>query len=53
MEHDTTEPVTGDHAVDAALADLRGLDARPVREHVAAFDAVQEALAARLAEQGA
>ena len=49
MQHDDT-PVTGDEAVDAALAALHGLDARPVREHVGVFDAVHGALADRLAE---
>ena len=41
---------TGDASVDAALTALDGLDERPVREHVAVFDAVQGALADRLAE---
>ena len=41
---------TGDHAVDAALTALEGLDERPVREHVKVFEAVHGALADRLAE---
>ena len=41
---------TGDDAVDAALAQLEGLDDRPVRDHVAVFEAVHGALADRLAE---
>lgn len=47
MEHRET---TGDPAVDAALADLETLAERPLREHVSVFDAVQAALANRLAE---
>lgn len=47
MEH--PEP-TGDAAVDAALAELEALADRPLNEHVAVFDAVQSALAGRLAE---
>ena len=47
MEH--REP-TGDPAVDAALERLEGLDDKPLGAHVAAFDDVQAALAARLAE---
>ena len=54
MDHDTADdqqsPPTGDQAVDAALTLLDGLATRPVREHVAVFDAVQGALADRLAE---
>lgn len=42
--------VTGDAAVDAALTALDGLEDRPVREHVAVFDAVQGALADRLVQ---
>ncbi len=42
--------VTGDDPVDEALTALDGLPDRPVREHVAAFDAVHGALADRLAE---
>ncbi|WP_250445755.1 hypothetical protein [Actinotalea sp. C106] len=41
---------TGDQAVDAALSTLEGLGDRPVREHVALFDAVHGALSDRLAE---
>lgn len=43
-------PVTGDQAVDAALGTLEGLDALPVRDHVAVFDAVHGALSDRLSE---
>lgn len=51
MEQDQTQtPLTGDQAVDAALTVLDGLDGRPVREHVAVFDAIHSALADRLAE---
>jgi hypothetical protein len=60
----TTEPVdrtpsaggdgvastTGDPAVDQALTRLAELDALPVREHVAVFDAVHAALQDRLAD---
>ncbi|NMR21424.1 hypothetical protein [Cellulomonas fimi] len=41
---------TGDAAVDAALTRVVGLDERPVREHVAVFDAVHTALQDRLAD---
>lgn len=41
---------TGDHAVDAALGVLDDLPTRPVREHVAVFEAVHGALSDRLAE---
>ena len=41
---------TGDPAVDAVLTTLEGLADRPLSGHVAAFDQVQAALAARLAE---
>lgn len=41
---------TGDVAVDEALGTLAGLDARPLRDHVAAFDAVHGALQDRLAD---
>lgn len=47
MEH--PEP-TGDPAVDAALEALESLAGRPLGEHVAVIDAVQSALADRLAE---
>lgn len=47
---DVQTPSTGDDAVDEALTALDGLDARPVVEHVAVFDAVHGALADRLAE---
>ena len=49
MEHEGTLP-TGDSAVDAALVELVSLDQRPLRDHVAVVDAVQAALADRLAE---
>lgn len=52
--HDDATPVdglvTGDDPVDQAMTVLAGLAERPVREHVAAFDAVHGALADRLAE---
>lgn len=41
---------TGDQSVDAALSALEGLHGRPVREHVAIFDAVHGSLSDRLAE---
>jgi hypothetical protein len=44
---------TGDAAVDAALADLATLDARPLREHVTVVDAAQAALADLLEETDA
>ena len=51
MEQDDLDTtVTGDQAVDGALTLLGGLDARPVREHVAVFESVHGALADRLAE---
>jgi hypothetical protein len=50
VEH--PEP-TGDPAVDAALGALESLAGRPLAEHVAVIDAVQSALADRLAETGA
>ncbi|MGX7828917.1 hypothetical protein ACTG9Q_27900 [Actinokineospora sp. 24-640] len=40
---------THDEAIDAALTGLVGLDAVPVAEHVARFDAVHVALTAALA----
>lgn len=47
----TADPArTGDPEVDAALAHLEDLADRPVREHVAVFEAVHGALADRLAE---
>lgn len=50
MQDGATQPATGDQAVDAALGTLESLEGRPVREHVAIFDAVHGALADRLAE---
>lgn len=54
MHDDDGTPVdgvlTGDEPVDQALSALAGLAERPVREHVAVFDAVHGALADRLAE---
>ncbi|WP_372594660.1 hypothetical protein [Actinotalea sp.] len=51
MEQERAErPSTGDAAVDEALTTLDGLAAIPVREHVAAFEAVHAALADRLNE---
>lgn len=53
MEHESVRPSapsTGDPAVDAALRELQDLDDRPLREHVPVVDAVQAALAERLAE---
>ena len=47
MEH---RDVTGDPAVDAVLGELDTLEGRPLGEHVTVFDAVQSALANRLAE---
>lgn len=49
MQHEGTSP-TGDAAVDAALVELASLDQRPLRDHVVVVDAVQAALADRLAE---
>ncbi|WP_202627477.1 hypothetical protein [Cellulomonas sp. APG4] len=45
-----TVTATGDSSVDAALSVLDGLHARPVREHVAVYEAVHGALSDRLAE---
>ena len=40
-----TEPeTTGDEAVDAVVASLRGLDDLPVSEHVAVFERAHESL---------
>lgn len=51
MDENTTDlSTTGDPAVDTALTELDGVDDRPVREHVAVFDAVHAALSDRLAE---
>lgn len=50
MEHEDRAPVTGDSAVDAAVATLAALDGSPVREHVTVFESVHAALADRLAE---
>ncbi|MBX9245287.1 hypothetical protein ICW40_10775 [Actinotalea ferrariae] len=51
MKHELTHgDTTGDDAVDQAMTALAGLDDRPVREHVAVFEAVHGALADRLAE---
>jgi hypothetical protein len=39
---------TGDAVTSPSLAPLEGLDQLPVHEHVARFEAVHDALAARL-----
>jgi hypothetical protein len=42
---DSTEiETTGDEAVDAVVASLRGLDDLPVSEHVAVFERAHESL---------
>jgi hypothetical protein len=42
---DATEPeTTGEEAVDAVVASLRGLDDLPVSEHVAVFERAHESL---------
>ena len=41
---------TSDDAVDQALSALAGLEGRPLRDHVAVFDAVHGALQDRLAD---
>ncbi|WP_034608637.1 hypothetical protein [Cellulomonas sp. URHD0024] len=41
---------TADAAVDEALSRLTGLEAQPLRAHVAVFDAVHGALQDRLAD---
>lgn len=46
----TDSSETGDAVVDAALADLARLPGLPLEEHPAVVDAVQVALADRLAE---
>ena len=38
------QPTTGDEAVDAVVASLRGLDDLPVSEHVAVFERAHESL---------
>jgi hypothetical protein len=48
VEHE--EPSTGDPVIDAALEDLETLAERPLSDHVQVIDAVQAALADRLAE---
>ena len=45
-----TLSLTGDAVVDDALAEFDTLAGRPLRDHVAVIDAVQRALAGRLAE---
>jgi hypothetical protein len=45
-----TPLLTGDAVVDDALAELDTLAGRPLRDHVGVIDAVQVALAGRLAE---
>lgn len=50
MDQDDHDGTTGDAAVDAALRPLETLADRPVREHVAVFDAVHGGLSDRLAE---
>ena len=42
--------VTGDEAIDQALAQLTDLASLPVREHVAVLDAVHQALQDRLVD---
>ncbi len=49
--HHRPEP-TGDPAVDEVLASLEGLDARPLAEHVAVFEAAHDRLRAALADAG-
>jgi hypothetical protein len=44
--------VTGHPAVDEVLESLHGLEARPVSEHVAAFEAAHESLRAALSGAG-
>ncbi len=46
----TRAPVTGDAVVDAALGELDRLDGLDLARHPAVVDAVQSALADRLAE---
>jgi len=48
-ETDTTATASDD-AVDEAMSTLTGLEDRPLREHVAVFDAVHGALQERLAD---
>ena len=43
VEEAEPEP-TGDEAVDAVVASLRGLDELPVSEHVAVFERAHESL---------
>lgn len=50
LDSTPSTPTTGDQAVDEALRVLDSLAERPVREHVAVFEAVHGALADRLAE---
>jgi hypothetical protein len=45
VEPEQVEPeTTGDEAVDAVVASLRGLDDLPVSEHVAVFERAHESL---------
>lgn len=43
-QHDAQPESTGDPAVDAVVASLRGLDDVPVSEHVAVFERAHESL---------
>jgi len=47
---DRDHPPTGDDAVDAALTRLEVLGDAPLREHVAVFTAINQALQDRLAD---
>lgn len=51
VDGDATGDATGDAAVDEALRTLRGLEARPVHEHVTVIDGVHRALQDRLADE--
>ncbi|WP_211659126.1 hypothetical protein [Phytoactinopolyspora halophila] len=48
---DNTGNHTGDPAVDEALRTLRGLDQRPVHEHVSVIERAHQALHERLADE--
>jgi hypothetical protein len=50
VEIDGVRPETGDQAVDEATLLLDGIGDAPLRDHVAAFEAVHGALADRLNE---
>ena len=49
-EDDDVRALTGDHAVDEALAELDGLTSTEVKEHVAVYESIHYVLQDRLAD---